>query len=153
MPNDVPNIQVYEVYETHLENGLHSHIPEYGRIFKHEENCKVGFLSYGTNPFYPALYGPGILLTQGEDAVYEGLWSVNYPSTPIKTEALYDFYFDPLDFFDKYEMQVFPDFDNDIGSRLEGESLTVEECAVALEDEYQYSAFTFAKKEDGTTIC
>jgi hypothetical protein len=50
-PKDVPNIQVYEVYETYLENGLGSDVPEYGRIFIHERNCLVGFLSYDTNPF------------------------------------------------------------------------------------------------------
>ena len=47
-PNDPENIQVYKVYETYLENGFGNKDPMYGRIFEHEKNCLVGFLSYNT---------------------------------------------------------------------------------------------------------
>jgi len=52
----------------------------YGRIFNMDVNCKVGFLSYDSNPMKPALSGKGILITNGEDAVYEGLWDLSYES-------------------------------------------------------------------------
>lgn len=82
-PNDVTNIEVYEVYETYLENGLGNKDPMYGRFFKMDVNCLVGFLSYDTKPMKPALSGKGILLTNGEDAVKEGLWDISQESEPV----------------------------------------------------------------------
>lgn len=40
-PNDVANIEIYEVYETYLENGLVSKEPEFGRIFKLKKNTNL----------------------------------------------------------------------------------------------------------------
>jgi len=58
----------------------------YGRLFEHEKNCLVGFLSYDTNPKKPALLGKGFLvtpsLTQGADAYKEGLWTVSIEGEP-----------------------------------------------------------------------
>ena len=91
-PNDVQNIMVTEVYETFLENGLGNKDPMYGRVFIMDKNCKVGFLSYDTNPMKPALSGKGILITNNEDAVYEGLWDLSEEDTPVKEGPLEDFY-------------------------------------------------------------
>jgi hypothetical protein len=60
----------------------------YGRIFEHEKNCLVGFLSYDTDPMKPALMGKGFLVTQGADSIKEGLWTTAIETEPTTTKAV-----------------------------------------------------------------
>jgi len=91
-PNDPENIQAYKVYETYLENGYGNKDAMYGRIFEHEKNCLVGFLSYNTDPKKPALLGKGFLVTQGADSVKEGLWTVEIETEPTTEKAVNNLY-------------------------------------------------------------
>lgn len=62
----------------------------YGRIFEHDKNCLVGFLSYDTDPSKPALHGKGFLVTHGEteDTVKEGLWTTSIETEPTTVQAV-----------------------------------------------------------------
>jgi len=60
----------------------------YGRIFEHEKNCLIGFLSYDSNPMKPVLDGKGFLITQGADSVKEGLWTTSIDTEPTTVEAV-----------------------------------------------------------------
>jgi len=91
-PNDPENIQAYKVYETYLENGYGNKDAMYGRIFEHEKNCLVGFLSYNTDPKKPALLGKGFLVTQGADSFKEGLWTVEIETEPTDSIAVNNLY-------------------------------------------------------------
>lgn len=60
----------------------------YGRVFEHEKNCLVGFLSYDTNPMKPCLEGKGFLITQNADSVKEGLWTTSIDTEPTTVVAV-----------------------------------------------------------------
>jgi len=60
----------------------------YGRIFEHEKNCLVGFLSYDTDPKKPALEGKGFLVTQEADSFKEGLWTTAIETEPTTTVSV-----------------------------------------------------------------
>jgi hypothetical protein len=90
--NDVENIEVYEIYEMTLFDGTGSKEPSMGRIFRHEENCRIGFLSYDSNPLKPALSGKGVLITQGADSFKEGCWDLAIEVEPTESKTINDFY-------------------------------------------------------------
>lgn len=81
-PRIVDNNSFTSVFEGYVENGYPSEEPRYGRMFRVDINCRVGFFSK-TDKNMPNLHGKGILIPK-DHHYKEGIWSKDDPNNVFR---------------------------------------------------------------------